>query len=654
MRAILIAVFIGIVAAAPTRADVSELYGRADSIWDAQVSPGGSHVALGCGTAGVRAVCVYDLQSGGQPQIVYPGDEVRVEWYYWASDTYLVTNIAKMERLQTSSGLQELDVRRAIAYNIDTKKSVTLMRDEGGWDDLTDVAALCENDPGKIVMQLLFRVEEEAALGSRLFRRNPGLRTQLYDVTLKTGRSKARPQRQKSVVQSILGADCEPFVNVIYNDQRKQFSVEMADTKRVVFERQDMETMPLWVVGTAADNQSLIVDVDDVGAFGLHTLSLSDGTLAPLVYDGVEVGNLGVLEDRYTNSMIGFSATNDLREHYYIDGSLHELQGMVEDALPGQVVRILTFTHDRLLFTLVAEGIGAPAQYFLFDAEAGELSPLGAVAEHLSDRPVPPVQAMTYAARDGLEIEAYLTLPAGRKLEEGPFPTVIMPHGGPEARDTAAFDWWSQAYADAGYAVIRPNFRGSAGYGQAFRDAGFGEFGGKMIDDIVDAISWAETARIADPRGVCVAGGSYGGYAALMTALKAPDKVGCVIAVAPVTNIFQHMGRFEPDTWSHRYWARYAGGDVYAEDAAKRAISPMDRTSAFSMPVLLMHGKNDAVVLPRQSSRFASAWGRRPGLRFVEMDGQDHFLSSTKARYAVLRESLALLQSSHPARNQPQ
>jgi dipeptidyl aminopeptidase/acylaminoacyl peptidase len=148
---------------------------------------------------------------------------------------------------------------------------------------------------------------------------------------------------------------------------------------------------------------------------------------------------------------------------------------------------------------------------------------------------------------------------------------------------------------------------------------------------------------------VCVVGGSYGGYSALMTALRAPERVGCVVAVAPVTDPFKQMARFERGTFAYNYLARYVGGDVFTAEEEKRDISPEERAADISAPVLLMHGESDLVVRPQQSRNFEKAWGARPGLRYVKLNGQDHDLTSTNARRSVLRESLAHLAAYHPA-----
>lgn len=250
---------------------------------------------------------------------------------------------------------------------------------------------------------------------------------------------------------------------------------------------------------------------------------------------------------------------------------------------------------------------------------------------------------MSYQAADGLEIPAYVTLPPDKTREDGPFPLILMPHGGPEGRDSASFDWWSQAYAAAGYAVLQPNFRGSTGYGQKFRDAGHGEFGGKMITDSLDGAEWAVAEGIAKPGGYCIIGASYGGYAALQGAVLGGDKVRCAVSVNGVADPIRLTREYDNDSGAFSYWQKYMGIDRYSNDDAKRAITPKDRASEISAQILSLHGKEDTTVKYDQAEAIAYAMEGRSNFRLVAMEGEDHYLRSTRARETVLRESLSFL-----------
>ncbi len=649
-RYVAVYVLAGWVASGAAANEVASLYGRADGVWDAKISPSGRHVALGCSPGGQPAICVYDLETGAEPRVLYSSsDSIRLLNFYWASNQHVVSNAATYERIRTSSGLRHYDFRRAIAFNVTSDQYAVLMRDAGLYVDLTQLVSICPSKPDKIMMQVISRVSGAAYTGSRIGNINAGVRSRHFEVDLASGRGRELPRRDASIIDTLVDENCNPSVHVIHNDQRGDFAIEAASTRRRVFQMGNARIQPMSVLGLSGDRQSVIVQADYDDRYGLHTIQLDDGTIRPLTIDGMPLGNLGVLKDNTGTDIIGFYGHDDLEEHYYTDAEMADLQDRIEAAL-NKTVRIQSYSDNRSVFTLAAEAPGVPTEFYLYDAIGKELSPLGSVAPQLADRPPATITPIRYRASDGLEIPGYLTLPPGKTAEEGPFPTIILPHGGPEARDTASFDWWAQAYASAGYAVIQPNFRGSSGYGQEFRDAGFGEFGGRMIDDIVDAIAWAEQSGIADDRGVCVAGASYGGYAALMSGLRAPDKVGCIVAVAPVTSIYNHMARYGRDSSGYSYWLRYVGSDAFSESAVRREVTPADRAADYRMPVFLLHGRNDWVVEISQSRAFASGWGRRAGLTFIELDGEDHYLRTTRGRYEVLANSLDFLTAHHPAK----
>ncbi|MEL7232130.1 MAG: prolyl oligopeptidase family serine peptidase, partial [Pseudomonadota bacterium] len=239
--------------------------------------------------------------------------------------------------------------------------------------------------------------------------------------------------------------------------------------------------------------------------------------------------------------------------------------------------------------------------------------------------------------------------PPGKTKADAPLPLVMLPHGGPEARDTAAYDWLAQAIASQGYLVMQPNFRGSAGYGAEFRNAGYGEFGGKMIDDITDGAAWAVSQGFAKP-GYCSMGWSYGGYAALMTGLKDTENAKCLISINGVTDVNMVFEDNDSRSSSFAYWENYIGDFYKTRRSERRAISPRLRADDYKMPVLLLHGDEDTTVPVRQSKSLYERLDNSADRRIMVFEGDDHQLARTPSRVKVLEESLAFLAAHHPAR----
>jgi dipeptidyl aminopeptidase/acylaminoacyl peptidase len=213
------------------------------------------------------------------------------------------------------------------------------------------------------------------------------------------------------------------------------------------------------------------------------------------------------------------------------------------------------------------------------------------------------------------------------------------------------FDWWAQAYASAGYAVLQPNFRGSAGFGLEYRDAGYGEFGDKMVLDVADGAAWAVEQGISRPGEACVAGASYGGYSALMLPLQAPGTVKCVVAVNAVTDPFGMAGQYDANSFYSNYMERYLGADRFSSLDDRHRITPVDRTSEYNVPVMIIASQEDGTVPFEQSQNFRRAVGDKVELEFVEVEGEDHFLRTSLGRYNVLLNSLQFLEQHLPAEN---
>jgi dipeptidyl aminopeptidase/acylaminoacyl peptidase len=228
----------------------------------------------------------------------------------------------------------------------------------------------------------------------------------------------------------------------------------------------------------------------------------------------------------------------------------------------------------------------------------------------------------------------------------------VLPHGGPAARDTADFDWWSQALAEQGYAVLRPNYRGSS-IDRRFISAGFGEWGRKMQTDLVDGVRYLAQQGIVDPSRVCIVGGSYGGYAALAGVTLDPGVYRCAVAVAGITDLKRFLlwqQQTSQTDWrlATRFWDRFIGVSGQDDPLLDR-LSPISHVDAVSVPVLLIHGRDDTVVPFEQSDLMFRAL-RHAGkdAQFVTLKHEDHWLSRSDTRLQMLESSVAFLRAHNP------
>jgi dipeptidyl aminopeptidase/acylaminoacyl peptidase len=286
------------------------------------------------------------------------------------------------------------------------------------------------------------------------------------------------------------------------------------------------------------------------------------------------------------------------------------------------------------------------------DLASHKATPIGQAYAGINPDDVADVSIASYRAQDGTKIDAFLTLPTGREPKN--LPLIVLPHGGPAARDEAGFDWWAQALASRGYAVLQPQFRGSAGLGWRLESAGFGEWGRKMQSDLSDGVRALATAGLINPKRVCIVGGSYGGYAALAGVTLEQGVYRCAVSYAGVADLHRMIG----GVWSAwvdadrssgaRYLDRFVGAKQPADPVFDK-VSPLRHVDGVNAPILLIHGKEDSVVPYEQSVVMESALkaAHKP-VEFLTLQNEDHWLSHDATRQQMLQATVTFLEKNNP------
>jgi len=270
-----------------------------------------------------------------------------------------------------------------------------------------------------------------------------------------------------------------------------------------------------------------------------------------------------------------------------------------------------------------------PGTYYLRAGEEGTLTKISDTYPELDPTNLVGKRPVTYTARDGLAIRGYLTLPKGER--EGPLPAVIFPHGGPGTRDYLTFDLWTEFLASRGYAVLQMNFRGSAGYGNKFYQAGLKGWGLEMQDDITDGTKWLIEQGIADADRICILGASYGGYASLMGAVKTPNLYRCAVSFAGVSDLrmlLHHSWKF-----TTKAFVKAQIGDPGKGRKRLIATSPVRQVERVEIPILIAHGDRDRVVLIQQSEAMVKALKKKgKDYEYLRLTHGDHNLSLQENR----------------------
>ena len=387
------------------------------------------------------------------------------------------------------------------------------------------------------------------------------------------------------------------------------------------------------------DTGELIIGVrpTDPGRYGLYLVSAA-GTLGRSIYvhDTLDVSDVRV--DPYTNRVVGAAVEGE--SPAWFDEDLATQQAALDETFPNESPWIESWSQDRSRFIVRTKRNDRAPVFYLYDANELTANQIASTYPELDRSELAERLPYSYAARDGVDIPGYLTRPLG---VEGPAPLVVLPHRGPMDRDVDGFDWLAHFLASRGYAVLQPNYRGSGGYGRAWEEAGYGGWGvGVMQHDLTDGVAAAVAAGIADPQRVCIVGASYGGYAALAGAAFTPELYRCAVAINGVSDLRDmnnlYAGRRDFRSAAVTYWERSIGIEGSRSPREKLdAASPAQHAERVQAAVLLIHGRDDTVVLIGQSRTMEKAL-RAAGktVQLVELDSEDHWLSEADTRLETL------------------
>ena len=350
---------------------------------------------------------------------------------------------------------------------------------------------------------------------------------------------------------------------------------------------------------------------------------LSDEPLVAVA--GFDVGG-SIVTDPRKRLMIGTRVMADQLRTVWFDEGLDAAQRVVDASLPkGRNNHLLCGDCiGAQRFVVLSRSDRQPGEYFLYDAAARRLSPLGVQRPWLPEAGQGTRSFHRVAARDGLMLPVVVTHPAGAAPDQ-PLPTVLLVHGGPWVRGTD-LDWSAepQFLASRGYRVLEVDFRGSTGLGGKHFSAGWRNWGTTMQDDLADAVAWAGAQKLTDPARVCIYGASYGGYAALMNPIRYPDLYRCAISHVGVTDpVLLFSGNWtDISEQSRGYSLKTLIGDPEADAERLRQASPLHRVKELKLPVMIVQGRQDRRVEPVHADRFVSA-ARAAGVSVERHDYED-------------------------------
>ena len=409
---------------------------------------------------------------------------------------------------------------------------------------------------------------------------------------------------------------------------------EATETFRVVAQGSDKDDdveSPIGLVAGSDDGYAYARD-HATGLEGIYRYNFATHARGDLVFEaqGGDVDDGELAEDGKDLFAVRYTDSRDRVKWW--DSEMKSVQDDLDKAVSGPMgdreawVVSRNRAHSIMIVNVLASN--NPGGYYVYQPSAGNMVLLAARNAALSPDKLAVSHYVHYAARDGTQIPAYLTLPVGRAAKN--LPLIIMPHGGPyDVRDHGDFDPDVQFLANRGYAVLQPQYRGSGSYGKGFDDKGAGQWGRAMQDDLDDGMDWLAQQGVVDPKRVCFVGASYGGYAALWGAVRNPERYRCSVSLAGVSDLGQQL-KYQLNSFGNRQarekWRQKVQGPATFD---LKSISPLNNIDRLKVPVMLVHGDKDQTVPPRQSQLYADALKRAGKVyEYYVLRGEGHGVSS--------------------------
>jgi acetyl esterase/lipase len=623
--------------------DAAAAFGARESVVNLSLSPDGANVAYAVPSVGQGSqLFTLGLAKGSRAKIALAvdGKPFRLEHCGWVSNTRLV---CKVYGVVVDPGYGPMTISRMMAVDSDGKNPRLLSTRQNAYSRGLqlgggDIIDWLPDEEGAVLMTREYLPDDH--LGSRVGSSAEGLGVDRIDTrTLDVKR--VEPPNPEAVEYISDGRGTVRIMGIGKIRNGDQSTGVTAYLYRLPGSRAwrplgDFNSLD----GSGFNPYAVDSDLNVAygfkkkdGRFALYSVRLDDSLQAQLVYARPDVDVDGLIRIGRRYRVVGTSYATDTRESVYFAPEIEAITASLSKALHHPALRIADSSVDESKLLVFAGTDADPGVYYIFDRKSHELDTFLVARSQLEGVKLATVKPITYPAADGVPIPAYLTLPPGHETAKG-LPAIVLPHGGPSARDEWGFDWLSQFYAARGYAVLQPNFRGSAGYGDAwFQHNGFHSWP-IAIGDVLAGARWLAREGIADPSKLAIVGWSYGGYAALQAAIVDPTVFKAVVAIAPVTDL-------EGLKEEHRLWtdfqlvSEFVGNGPHMHEG-----SPSEHADKIKAPVLLFHGAFDRNVNIKQSrlmaQRLVAAGGK---CDLITWEDLDHYLEDSKAREQVLRKS---------------
>ncbi len=613
------------------RLPVSAFYDDA-AFGDARLSPDGANIAYVEKVEGGFAVAVKNMKTGDARIALHVSLKgMTIEWVRWKDDNRLLIGV-RLEDIIRAGGNPDGEIKNGkfgqfiVAVNRDGTNMVQLLKGDF-WNTVrgANVKLLdrLKNDPDHI---LAVAPDESQNMS-------------VWKVNIRTGEAALVERSYGDVIS--WGTDITGAVVSRYREANYAVVIETRGpgqtvwTKAAVLKPKDLKVFDDFEFLGATDKPSQLyvaVEPKNPGEGDTRRLRIYDTatkTLSEPIWPARPYDVDSIITDLDSGKLLAVCYDVDTYTCEFTDPALQSnYKGLVNYFKSDRSVMAEQVIGDDT-WLLRVSGPSEPDGYYIYSQSRHTIGLLGERFPDLTTTKLGSMRRYSYTARDGFALSGYLTRPPN--APDGPLPLVVMPHGGPKARDSFEYDPWSQIIATRGYLVLQPNFRGSGGFGLKFEQMGYHQWGGVMADDITDAVQALIKSGQVDPHRICIFGASYGGFAALYAGATHPELYKCVVSWAGVSDLHLALrrelrlaGKEAEEGESYKYWTK-AIGDMDKDKVEIKAASPITYAATYKPPVLLLHSEADYVVAAEQSKLMDAALKREgKDVRLILLHTEGH------------------------------
>lgn len=553
-------------------------FARHSEFYNVKISPDGKHLAVLMNNDGGKTLAFLETDTL-KPVFALKADRKdSPAEFYWVNNERVVVQVGRshgsLERPFLTGELY------AVNYDGTKARMIAGLRSKGGIKLSASGYFLLDNLEGD---------DDNILAYKRVFDRSGGASPEVVKLHVYTGKERRVKRAPMGYGSFLIDNEGIPrFATGVTSEGKTKLYYSGGKGERWTLFKEEFEG-EFEPLGFSADNQSIyVLQSDDAGPQGLYTYNLTSGE-SKLLYRS-EIADPTYAIHSNLNEIYGLRMDEDYPTYLFIKPDTKEAQvhKALVGAFNGDAVEITSKTRDASQMVISVRGDRNPGTFYLVDTDKLSARFLMSARPWLKAESLAATEPFRLTTPDGLTINGYLTLPKGKSSN---LPTVVMPHGGPHVRDYWGFDRDVQLLASQGYAVVQVNFRGSTGYGKAFEQAGWAEWGGKIQDDITLATRYAIQSGVADKDRVCLYGASFGGYSALQSAIREPELYQCAIGYVGVYDLpmLYKEGDIKTQKWGDAYLDKTLGTDM----VLLKAQSPALNVDKLKAPVLIIHGEED-------------------------------------------------------------